>query len=322
MAKKSIPQEVYGAIIAFCKKQGLFEKLKKSLQVAEQDRFDAKKIHTDGLDILDAVHCVYDRRRSLMFLEEVARQTKKGDQVLEIGIGTGILSYMARLKGARVYGVEINTAIYSFSKKVHAFLKKQFSDLSEGITFLKKNALRYDPQESLDIIISENLYTGMFYEKQVQIMNRLVSFLKKDGTTVPRGMRMGIALAEVSFPRKPHGQEMFVPLDWGKKLQIRQLSGDCPYETLHFDTVNPEGVDTIIRLPILRSGNANAVIIWSEVLLGGTRIIRRKDTIFLNNDIVIALKKSHFVKKGDSCSFRIKYNFGSVPSRALLDIVQ
>lgn len=313
-------KRVYEATYDYCKKAGYIADLRKSLEVSEEERFNKRTISQEGLDILDAVHCVDDKKRSMLFLSEITRSVKPGMSILEAGLGTGMLSFGAAIKQAKVVGLEINQAILKLAQKILAALSIPLKLDIKNVYFQKANAMTYKTKEKFDVIISENLYTGMFYEKQVQIMNHLSTFLKKDGITIPSAMRSGIVLSETRFPHIPKGQELFVPLELGKSLKITHLSKSTTYSELSFSKKNALRVDISLNVPIMRSGHINSVLIWSEVLLPSKRVIKRTDTTFLNNDIVISLKKTMRVKKGETIQLTLRYKYGDKPNQARIGL--
>lgn len=313
---KRDPKTVYNVVHDFCDENGYLAQLEKSLSTSEAERFNKLTISKQGLDILDAVHCVEDKKRSIMLLSEIDRMIKPGMRVLEAGIGSGLLSFGAATKDAQVTGLEINKHILGFAKKVQVYSAKKLGFGKEQIAFKSANAITYDYEGKCDAIISENLYTGMFYEKQVEIMNHLVRFLKKGGVTIPSGIISGVALAQTVFPHTPKQQELFVPLQLGKTITTKVLTESIVYSNLDFSKKNTLSINTKLVLPIEKSGTVNSLLVWSEVLLPSGGVIKRKDTIFLNNDIVIALEKPTIVEKGQKVQLHMKYTYGSKPSEA------
>jgi len=305
---------VYKRVNSFCKNNGYFDALEKSLKISEGERFDKKDLKF-GLDILDAVHCVADKNRSLSFIGEIMDNVRPGDRVIEAGSGTGLLSFVAAACGADVIGLEINPKIADLSRKIQKYLSN-FNDIDAGgLNFVEANAIKYIPDQKVDAVISENIYTGMFYEKQVQIMNHLVKYLKNRGVVVPLGLKMGVIAVNAGIPKSAESGDLFVPDQLGGKLKVHELSQSAVYSELNFTELNSEFADKTVDLKVLKDGEANSVLIWTEVIFCNN-ILGRKDTTFLNSDIVIALPDPVVLKKGQTARLKIKYKFGSKPKDA------
>ncbi len=311
-------KRVYKGVESYCRDAGLFRQLKQSLSLSESERYEKLNISKGGLALLDAVHCVDDKKRTEAFIEEIQESVKPGEVVLEAGIGTGILSFVAAIGAKRVYGVELNKNIYHFAKKVaENLLGKKL--LKEAPTFSCGDATKFIAPEKVDVIVSENLYTGMFFEKQVEIVNHLKRYLRRGGRAIPSGMKSHVVLTEVSH-RDPIGtRQLFVPLE-DKKLKVRVLASPVPYDTIDFLKAR-KGVAASMIVPVNSPGLLNSILIYSDVLMPSGRVIGRNETTFLNNDIVITLLRPVKVSRGDRLKLSIKYAYGAKPKDAIITTV-
>jgi predicted RNA methylase len=317
---KNKAERIYKAVLKYCKDNGYIKALKKSLSLSEGERFNQKKIDGVGLDVVDAVYCVYDKPRTDFFLNCINDTVKEGDVVIEAGVGTGILSVMSSIKGAKVYGIELNQRIFQLAKRIISSFSQKIID-KNSIKLIKTDATTYKPLEKADAIISENIFTGMFYEKQVQIMNNLSRFLKKDGVVIPSGLVMGVILVNVKFPYQPKKNELFNMVEYEDQLSLRNISESAIYETLDFSKRNKLLVNKKIALKIVKDGEINGILLWNTVPLPDGKVIGRSDTTFLNSDILFPSDKIKKVKKGDIVTLRMKYAFGSKPESAIFKII-
>ena len=312
---------VYNEVMIYCKERGLIEKLEKSFLIPESERFNALNIAQSGLDILDAVHCIYDVRRTNSFIEEIGKKVSKGDIVLEAGIGTGILSFYAASLGAKVYGCEINHAVFELAQEIKNHLEKSKFIPPSSVEFFLDNAIAFVPPRSMDVLISENIYTGMFFEYQVQIMNNLLAYLNADGICIPQKMRSFAALSQTIFPHTPRDKELFVPSEKkDEEIIYTLLSTPYQYDEIDFTKISDTSVHRTMTIPIKTEGMVNSLLVYSEVVMPSGRVIRKDDTTFLNSEIVIAISPQLEVKKGDKIELTIRYNYSSKPEDALIDI--
>ncbi len=318
--RQSSVASLYREVFAYCERVGLIRRLKKSFAISETHRYKKMRISKDGLHLLDAVHCLYDKPRTNFFLNEIKRFTKPKSVVLEAGVGTGILSFAAATRAKKVYAFEINTRIYRLAQSIEKELrKKQY--LSGELELKKADATKATIPEKADIIVSENLYTGMFFEQQVQIVNHLRKYLAPNAVVIPSGLRSYVVLSETTFPHEPKHKELFVPsperhMDFRRK----ELSRSVEYDTLDFTKRSKRGVRTSLRIPVTATGVCNSLIIFSEVDMPSGVTIGRRDTTFLNSDIIIALPPKE-IKKGDIVQLTIQYEYGAKPHSAVLRAV-
>jgi predicted RNA methylase len=299
------------SIYSYCKEQGYIAHLVENIKT---DRFNERPIEQNGLDILDAVRCITDFNRSNILLDEITRIIHKGNVVLDAGFGSGILAFKAAEIGANVTALELNNETFEFAKKLYSYLLDKKVLNNSETKLLLTDAIKYIPTIKPDVIISENIYTGCFYEKQVQIMNNLIPHINVGGKVIPQGLRSGITLINAEFPHNPINYELFIPLDYSNGINHKELSDSVIYSELNFEVQNKTSIDTNVTLQIKASGMINAVLIWSEVLLYEGKKIGRKDTNFLNDDIIISLPKTKSVTNGQTLELKINYECGALPS--------
>ncbi|OHA20862.1 MAG: hypothetical protein A2849_04260 [Candidatus Taylorbacteria bacterium RIFCSPHIGHO2_01_FULL_51_15] len=316
----SLSKRIYREVLQYCRSSGLIEKLEQSLAIPERERFNQLNISKHGLGVLDAVHCVYDKARSFIFLEELERLANV-HIAIEAGIGTGLLSFLMAARGIVVHGVELNPEVLDLASKIKNHLAKQGVIDESSIHFRLADATTYSPSIAADVLVSENLYTGMFYEKQVDIMNNLLSHARKDAICIPKGLKSYVSLAETVFPREPKHAEMFVPgSEQGFDMKSNVLSETFEYDYIDFTKKAPSGLDRDITLNIIRPGKVNSLLIGTEVLMPSGRVIGRHETVFLNNDIIIAIESIQSVVPKSRMSVRIKYAYGSRPEEGLFEV--
>ena len=309
---------MYNAVWRYCDSTGLVRVLKNSFKSSESSRFAKLRISRDGLHLVDAVHCVYDKRRTLYFLNELDRVVTRKSVVLEAGIGTGILTFFAATRAKHVYGYEINKSILRFAQEVGSYLTHRMI-MNNKPTLTLRDATRGTVPEKVDVILSENIYSGMFFEKQVQIMNRLRKYLKRGGVMIPQGLFSYVALAETQLPVRSKHLDLFVPSpERHVNFKRCELSRPQLYSRINFSRRIDRGVDVDLRVPVSRGGLFNSVVIYSEVHMPSGKIIKRDDTTFLNSDIILAFQPAVRVSKGETVCLRLKYQYGAKPGAALL----
>lgn len=102
---------------------------------------------------------------------------------LDLGCGSGVLSYFASEYMGRIIAIELNNSTYQLAKdNLKEFDKIQVvNDDLLSFDFSKLN-------EKADLIICEMLDTALIDEEEVPVLNRAREFLNDDGEIIPRGM--------------------------------------------------------------------------------------------------------------------------------------
>jgi len=315
MQEKQVKQ-IYDGILRFCDETGLSEKLSKSLTTSENERFDSLNINDTGLDVLDAVHCLIDKQRTNLLIEELRRKINCDDFVIEAGIGTGILSFVASIYAREVVGFEINPNIYALANNIKSYLAGH-GLIGDNIKFILGDARLAKVNTKADLLISENLYTGMFFEKQVQITRSLRGFLKPGAVLVPTGIRSSFELAYVSLPATNQIElRVLSEIDENPVL----YSDVCEYDTIRFGEVVKDEITFTGHVKVTKTGTINSLLISSDVLLCDDNLITRYDTVFMNNDILLTVPSSIEVNIGDIILLRLSYTYGSNPRDSVIEL--
>lgn len=318
-------RRIFGSVKQYCDEKGLLKNLESHLTAPEKDRFDSDRTTKEGLYVLDAVHCVIDKKRTLYFLKDILSEIGPKDSVLEAGIGTGILSFAAALKAKKVVGIEINRSTFDLANDIKSDLQKKsyFAAPMKKIEFFHADATRFVHDDKFSVVISENIYTGMFYEKQVQIVNSLRDYLAPGYIAIPNRMISFVSLSETNFPNGTYSdKELFVPLEHENTLSYKLLSKKVPYNDLDFTKKTNEKILFSGDITINEDSTINSIFISSEVHLPSKAVIEGKETIFFNNDIIVGCKPSIEARKGDIISVNIAYRAGDNPHDMKLELIK
>ncbi|MEP7305053.1 MAG: 50S ribosomal protein L11 methyltransferase [Acidobacteriota bacterium] len=134
-----------------------------------------------------------DRARTETLHRAIADAVRPGDVVLDLGSGTGILSFFACEAGARrVYAVESGD-VAELSK-----LLCVANGLQDRIVVLNHSSYNVVLPEKVDAIITDTFHTfGLQDGLLGSIIDARRRLLKTDGTIVPRSIELFVALVEL-----------------------------------------------------------------------------------------------------------------------------
>jgi protein arginine N-methyltransferase 1 len=253
----------------------------------------------------DIQACLYDEDRSRLFRDAIHKTVRPGQIVVDAGSGSGLLGlFAARAGAAKVYCLEINQE-YVETIRVNA-LRNKLQDIVEAV---HADATTYEPPDGVqfDVIISEVISAGFFYEPQLQILNNLNRFLKRDGAVVPMAMRNEVELI--------HAQSDLYGLTFSYDPRFRTLAGDralsSPRQYLATDFAQPAptSIDTTVKVTSQSAEAANAVRISYSIQFGPEYWVNTP-TEFLMNPQIIFLRDPILLAEGEEYDVRLNYQAG------------
>ena len=106
-----------------------------------------------------------DKARMTGFRDAIHRMVPQGGKVLELGGGTGVLSFFAAQKASRVWCVERNPEMVEAARY---FLT--LNGCADKVQVISADATTYQPPEPVDVVICEMLHSALLREKQLEVI--------------------------------------------------------------------------------------------------------------------------------------------------------
>ncbi|MBC8400982.1 MAG: methyltransferase domain-containing protein [Candidatus Marinimicrobia bacterium] len=200
-----------------------------------------------GINILSGGHAKKIRKQI------VQTYVKPGQEILDIGCGTGSLIIAAAKTGASATGLDISTGMLAVAQKRIAAV-----GLQDRITLHNAGVVEIDSlfrEHSFDLIISTLVFSELYSEERALALNQIQKLLKPNGTLV---------IAVEVQPRK----------------SLKQI--------IHFLVRFPLTVLTYI---IAQTGTKPITRISEEISESGLKIIS-EDRSFLDSFTILAAKKA------------------------------
>jgi predicted RNA methylase len=297
----------------------------------QSEYFEERDIDENGLSLFDSIKCLRDfEGRTFPFLKGIIEEKDKKRTAIELGSGTGILSFYSAISGFdKVYGIEINPLSYILSEIIRKNLEEKNMIPKNTVSILPSDVMKigavehqYLTNEEVDLVISENIYTGMLYENQIKLIcsaceNGIVETSKDNHSVfrgyniqsdiIPRGVSSSIELTEVK--NKPDYPS--IPLiEYGEDKLEKTLSDEVLYDQIKFSEKEPRNIKSIMRIKCKKEGTVNSINITSRVKISDRTFIDRNQTEFFNDNHLLFLNKGIEVKEGDEIILCILYNEG------------
>lgn len=134
-----------------------------------------------------------DRVRVERYRQAILRTVRPGDVVVDLGCGSGVLSFFACQAGARkVYAIESEEVI-EIARQVA--LQNGFQD---RIVFINNTSFRVDLPEKTDVLLTETIGTFGFDEGMLgSVIDARERFLKPAGKIIPHSLELFMVPVEL-----------------------------------------------------------------------------------------------------------------------------
>lgn len=257
--------------------------------------------------------CLYDSRRVEYLHDAIVKTVRRGDVVVDAGSGTGLLGLLAARAGARrVYCVELNSGFIPVIEE-----NARRNGLGDRIVAVHDDAARYHPPEGVDVVVSEVISAGFFYEPQVQIINNLRRFLRPGGRIVPALMNNYVEL--ISAQEDLYGLKFNFDSRFADLENDRPLSDAARYHVAEFGADIDPVISETVRVRASASGTANAVRITYDIEFA-PGVWADKPTDFLLNPQIIFLAKPVPLRAGERYDVRLRYEASDLPRMCEIEV--
>ncbi|WP_040351824.1 methyltransferase domain-containing protein [Blastopirellula marina] len=132
-----------------------------------------------------------DRYRMQSFREAIEATVRPGDKVVDLGGGTGVLSFFAARAGAEVWYCERNPELVDAAQRI-----LRDNHVSQQVHIVQADAAEFAPPTPVDFVICEMLHVGLLREKQIAVISAFQrNYQQAHGPALPRFIPEGTLLA-------------------------------------------------------------------------------------------------------------------------------
>ncbi|HEY8025139.1 MAG TPA: methyltransferase domain-containing protein [Burkholderiaceae bacterium] len=253
-----------------------------------------------------------DSNRMIPFKAAIDCVVKPGAKVLELGGGTGVLSWFAAAKAAKVWCVEFNPDLVAESKKLLAM-----NPNGDKVEVVHADAFAYLPPEPVDVMICEMIHVAMLREKQVAMVESFKQrYLARFGGPLPTLVPAAALMAVQPLQQDYHFEGYYAPI-----VQIQELvqtqAGTVEmarpelYSILDFTRETAPDIAWEGDFIMEHDGTVNALRFITKNVLAV--LLESSSTIdWLNRYMAFPLARPVVVRKGDTLRVRFAYRAGGL----------
>jgi predicted RNA methylase len=251
-----------------------------------------------------------DVARTGAFEEAIARTVRPGAQVVELGGGTGVLSFFAARDAEHVWCVERNREVARETRRLLAL-----NGCADTVEVVEADGGEWVPPQPIDVVVCEMLHVALLVEKQLPVLAAFKEhYLDALGPPLPRFIPEAVlqAVQPVAQSFDFHGYvapTVHYQDGTAEQPRTRELGEPVVYQTLEFADTIPRRVAWTGSLTMTRAGSLNAVrFITKNVLamLPG----EQRSVDWLMNYLIVPLASAIEVVAGDTVEVAFDYAFG------------
>ncbi len=224
---------------------------------------------------------VYDERRVNAYKRAIDSTVKKGDIVVDVGSGTGLLSFLCLQAGAkRVHAIE-RSPVIKWAK-----LLAEKNGFSDRIVFHNDDARNVEIGEKADVVVSELIGHLAFEEGMAEtIADTKARLLKKGGALIPQKVTLHAAIVNEKeiYDSYINGWKNVCEIDYSvmREKAVQQayvtdiserdlLSRSMKIITVDFSQTNLDGYINTSTFTALRNGFVNGIALWFDAQLSSS----------------------------------------------------
>lgn len=245
------------------------------------------------------------------FKTAINQVVQEGATVVELGGGTGVLSFFAAQKAKKVYYVEYNPALVEEARRI---LKN--NNNGDRIELIHADATTFTPPEKIDVVICEMLHVGLLREKQLEVIDAFKkNYAAKHEGPLPLFIPFATlqAVQPVHHPYDFHGYKADVVMfhdPYSVYDDLTQLGDPVIFQQFMYDQPFGLRIEWSGNVPISTAGEVNALRFITKNLLSveeSTQAI----TDWSNQHLILPLGRSIAVKAGDVLEISFAYDSGA-----------
>lgn len=252
-----------------------------------------------------------DEARMQGFRSALDYVVKPGAKVLELGGGTGVLSFFASRNASKVWCVERNPVLVDTARRMLAL-----NSNGHKVEVVQADAFNYLPPEPVDVVVCEMLHVALLREKQIEMIDSFKKrYLARFGGPlpifVPDACIQGVQPVQQNFVYE--GYFAATPIfqnPVATQERTTALADPKLYQCFSYQDELAMQISWHGAIKATTAGSLNALRFITKNVLA--IVEENRSTIDWHNAyLVLPLPESHRVDVGDIIDVRFDYRVGA-----------
>lgn len=252
-----------------------------------------------------------NEQRMAPFHEAIDKLVPIGSHVVELGGGTGIMSFLAAKYARKVTLVERLPHVAATARRLLLA-----NGVSDKVTVVEADARRFVPDEPADVVICEMLHVALVREKQIEVLKAFKAahqekFGRGVSLIIPEASILGVQ--PVFQPYDFHGYHAPVPFFFEAGVpgvNTVEMGEPKVYSVIDYTQDLPQAFSVEERLQADRPGMINALRFITKVPVGIFAHEGRSADWHMPY-MCLALPQAISVQAGDRIRVRFQYDAGA-----------
>jgi predicted RNA methylase len=250
-----------------------------------------------------------DEHRMNSFRDAITEVVRAGMHVLDLGAGTGVLSYFAAQEGAYVTAVEREPGVFRAARAALA------DAVGDKVRVVHADARTYMPDEPVDVVMCEMMHVGQLRERQVEVIRGFKQrYREKFGGPAPRFIPEACvqAVKPVQQDFTFHGYAVAAPLfqdAFAVQPRTTELASPQVFQHFLYSDPLPASCTADVEFTMDRPGYLNAIRIITKNLLA-IRMSPPGSVDWLMGYLIVPLRTPVFADAHSRVRVRFEYQPG------------
>jgi type I protein arginine methyltransferase len=252
-----------------------------------------------------------DERRMAPFHETIAKLVPLGSHVVELGGGTGVMSFFASKRARKVTTVERLPHVAAAARRLLSN-----NGASDRVTVIEADARNFVPDEPADVVICEMLHAALLRERQLEVLQTFKArhearFGRPVPLIIPEATILGVQ--PVFQPYEFHGY--YAPVTFFFEAGVAgastiEMGAPKIYSFIEYTKDLPDTFPVDGVLTADRAGTINALRFITKNVVGVFPTEQRSADWHMPY-MSIALPEPIAVEAGDDIHVRFQYDAGA-----------